>query len=102
MKCSLRHFPMIVFSAMTTACAVAAPIDPKNPPQGRFSDEWAEVYLAGGKVGYAHTTMNRDGDHITTGATFHMVLGRAEQPVKIGMTQHTSETLTGVPVTFGS
>ena len=93
---------MIVISAMTTASAAAAPIDPKNPPQGRFSDEWAEVYLAGGKVGYAHTTMNRDGDLITTGATFHMVLGRAEQPVKIGMTQHTSETLAGVPVTFGS
>ena len=102
MKRSLRRFPVIVISAMTTTWAVAAPIDPKNPPQGRFSDEWAEVYMAGGKVGYAHTTMNRDGDLITTGATFHMVLGRAEQPVKIGMTQHTSETLTGVPVTFGS
>ena len=102
MRCSLRHFPIIFVSAMTTACALAAPIDPKNPPQGRFSDEWAEVYMAGGKVGYAHTTMNRDGDLITTGATFHMVLGRAEQPVKIGMTQHTSETLAGVPVTFGS
>ena len=87
---------------MTTAYAVAAPIDPKNPPQGRFSDDWAEVYMAGGKVGYAHTTMNRDGDLITTGANFHMVLGRAEQPVKIGMTQHTSETLAGLPVTFGS
>jgi len=93
---------MIVVSAATTACAIAAPIDPKNPPQGRFSDEWAEVYMAGGKVGYAHTTMNRDGDQIISGATFHMVLGRAEQPVKIGMTQHTSETLAGVPVAFGS
>ncbi len=102
MKCSLRRFPMIVISAMATASAAAAPIDTKNPPQGRFSDEWTEVYLAGGKVGYAHTTMNRDGDLITTGVTSHMVLGRAEQPVKIGMTQHTSETLGGVPVTFGS
>ncbi len=66
---------------MTTVCAIAAPIDPKNPPQGRFSDDWAEVYMAGGKVGYAHTTMNREGDLIATGANFHMVLGRAEQTV---------------------
>lgn len=102
MKCSLRRFPMIVVSAMTTTCAVATPIDIKNPPQGRFSDEWAEIYMTSGKVGYAHTTMNRDGDLIITGATFHMVLGRAEQPVKIGMTQNTTETLAGVPVTFGS
>jgi transglutaminase-like putative cysteine protease len=87
---------------MTTVCAIAAPINPNNPPQGRFSDEWAEIYMTGGKVGYAHTTMNRDGELITTGSTFHMVLGRAEQPVKIGMVQNSTETLAGVPVTFGS
>jgi len=87
---------------MTTVCAIAAPINPNNPPQGRFSDEWAEIYMTGAKVGYAHTTMNRDGELITTGSTFHMVLGRAEQPVKIGMVQNSTETLAGVPVTFGS
>ncbi len=87
---------------MTPVCAIAAPINPNNPPQGRFSDEWAEIYMTGAKVGYAHTTMNRDGDLITTGSTFHMVLGRAEQPVKIGVVQNSTETLAGVPVTFGS
>jgi len=102
MKCSLRHFWLIFLSAMTSACAIAAPINPNNPPQGRFSDEWAEIYMTGAKVGYAHTTMNRDGEFITTGSTFHMVLGRAEQPVKIGMVQNSTETLAGVPVTFGS
>ncbi len=93
---------MIFLSAMTSTCAIAAPINPNNPPQGRFSDEWAEIYMTGGKIGYAHTTMNRDGELITTGSTFHMVLGRAEQPVKIGMVQHGTETLAGVPVTFGT
>jgi transglutaminase-like putative cysteine protease len=102
MKCSWQRFSVIFLSAMTTVCAIAAPINPNNPPQGRFSDEWAEIYMAGAKVGYAHTTMNRDGEIITTGSTFHMVLGRAEQPVKIGMVQHSTETLAGVPVTFGS
>jgi hypothetical protein len=93
---------MISVSAMTPVCAIAAPINPNNPPQGRFSDEWAEIYMTGAKVGYAHTTLNRDGDVITTGSTFHMVLGRAEKPVKIGMVQNSTETLAGVPITFGS
>jgi hypothetical protein len=31
-----------------------------------------------------------------------MVLGRAEKPVKIGMVQNSTETLAGVPITFGS
>jgi hypothetical protein len=82
--------------------ANGAPIDPKNPPQGRFSDEWAEIYFTGAKVGYAHTTMSREGDVIASAATFHLVMGRDEQPIKIGMTQHTTETLAGVPLTFGS
>ncbi len=83
------------------AC-LAGPVDPKNPPQGRFSDEWAEIHLAGRKVGYAHTTMGREGEVISTAANFHLVMGRDEQPIKIGMTQHTTETLAGIPLTFGS
>ncbi len=101
MKNGLRLVSIIVVSSVA-AYVLAAPIDPNNPPQGRFSDEWAEIYMAGGKIGYAHTTMNRDGENISTRATFHMVMGRAEQPVKIGMTQYTTENLAGVPVAFGS
>ncbi len=80
----------------------AAPINPHDPPQGRFSDEWSEVYLAGGKVGYGHSTMAREGDLIHTSTAFQMVMGRDEQPVKIGITQFTTETLAGVPLAFGS
>lgn len=101
-----RFYPSLLLLTATLVVApriaFAAPIDPKNPPQGRFSDEWMEIHMAGGKVGYAHTTMNRDGDLVTTGSTFHMVLGRAEQPVKIGMVQNSTETLAGVPIAFGS
>lgn len=102
MNCFLRRIAIVILSTTTSAAVIAAPIDPKNPPQGRFSDDWAEISMAGGKVGYAHATMNRVGDLITTASTFHMVLGRAEQPVKIAMVQHTTETLAGVPITFGS
>ncbi len=87
---------------LLSAPALGAPIDPKDPPQGRFSDEWAEIYLTGHKVGYAHTTMARAGDTISTSTDFHLVMGRDEQPIKIGMTQYTTETLAGAPLTFGS
>ena len=79
-----------------------APIDPHNPPQGRFSDDWMEIYMAGGKVGYGHSTMARDGDLISTAMQFHMKVGRVDQPVTIEVMQQTRETLAGVPVSFGS
>lgn len=77
-------------------------IDPKNPPQGRFSDEWMEIYLGDGKVGYGQSTMTREGDRIETHSTMHMKMGRAEAPVKIDVEQFTTETLDGAPITFGS
>jgi len=82
--------------------AFAAPLDPQNPPQGRFSDDWAELYMAGGKVGYAHTTMTREGEKITCASDFSMTLGRVDKPVKIEMNQTTTESLDGVPISFGS
>ncbi len=91
-----------VFLGSLAASASAGTVDPNNPPQGRFSDEWAEIYMAGGKVGYAHTTMARDGDHIHTTMTFHMALGRADQPVTMEMTQEVAETVAGLPVSFAS
>ncbi len=91
-----------VASTGLTVCAVAQPIDPKNPPEGRFSDEWAEIYLGGGKVGFAHSSFTRRGDRIQTELRFRMVLGRAEQPVKIDLRQESVETLAGVPISFAS
>ena len=68
MRRPYRHsFPVVAALFALPSAAVSAPINPNNPPQGRFSDEWAEIYMTGAKVGYAHTTMNRDGDLITTG-----------------------------------
>ena len=62
-----------------TVCAAAEPIDPKNPPEGRFSDEWMEIYMGGGKVGFAHSSLTRRGDRIQTEMRFRIALGRAEQ-----------------------
>jgi transglutaminase-like putative cysteine protease len=95
----------LILPLLVTIGASGAPvgrIDPKNPPHGRFSDEWAEVFMAGGKVGYLHATMNRNGDIIRTESVTRIKLGRLDSPVVIEMRQHAEETLGGVPIRFGS
>lgn len=79
-----------------------APINPKDPPQGRFSDDWMELHIGGSKAGFAHSTMSREGDRIRSELSFNLKLGRAEQPVAIAMTQGTIETVAGEPIEFWS
>lgn len=99
----LKKFLCCTLPFLTLPLALAAdpaPIDPHNPPQGRFSDEWAEIYMAGAKVGYVHSTMERDGDLIRSASTTFMQLGRDDQPVKITVTDSAVETLSGEPRSF--
>jgi len=76
--------------------------DFRNPPQGRFADDWLTIYMLGGKVGYGHTTMTRDGDTIATRTEMTMKLGRVDNPVTIEVSQSTTETVDGTPLTFAS
>ncbi|RME38355.1 MAG: hypothetical protein D6788_07625, partial [Planctomycetota bacterium] len=76
--------------------------DPLDPPQGLFSDDWAEIFMAGGKVGYLHSTMTREGDRIRTRTVTVIRLGRVDSPVQIRSEQRTTETVSGVPLTFAS
>ena len=94
-----RSLSVVFFSVPVT---LAAPINPDNPAQGRFSDEWSEIYFGGNKVGYAHSVMSRDGDLIQSQTSFHMRMGRDDQPVTINVTQSTTETVAGAPLAFGS
>lgn len=108
----MPRFRALPFTLMLAGLSVAVgpsnsggaigPIDVNNPPQGRFLDEWSEVHLAGGKVGYAHSTMTRKGDLIRTATTIKMRIGRVDQPISIETVQRTTETLAGVPVDFSS
>jgi Transglutaminase-like superfamily len=98
----LRCLTILIPLAVSISAATAGPIDPNNPPEGRFADEWLEIYMAGGKVGYAHSTMARNGDRISTSVMFHIRLGRADQPVTIETTQSTVETLNARPLSFSS
>ena len=93
----------IILLLLTPCVAPAAErIDPNNPAQGLFADEWMNVHFAGGKVGYAHSTMTRDGDVVRTATTFRMRIGRANQTVEIAIVQTTTETVAGLPLAFSS
>lgn len=92
---------MAVVAALA-APARSAPIDPHNPPAGRFSDDWMEIYLAGQKVGYAHSTMTREGNLVHSSTTTVMQLGRVEQPIKVTVSERAVETLDGKPKSFES
>lgn len=97
---SVRIASTLMWLVVSTAAVHAGPIDPKNPPQGRFLDDWAQVYMAGGKVGYAHSTMTREGDKITTDFSMMIRMGRAGQFIEIRSTNKTQESLDGVPIGF--
>jgi len=75
-------------------------IDVDDPPDGLFSDEWAEVYLQGGKIGYAHATMQRQGGRIHSAIEMHLKIVRANVTLAITTEQRTTETVAGEPLAF--
>ena len=95
-------FRSILALMLLAVFAHAEPIDAKNPPEGLFADDWAEIYMAGGKVGYMHSTMTREGDRIRTAAKMKLKIGRAAQNVAISTLQATTETVDGRPLAFAS
>jgi len=87
---------------LTAGVFAEKPIDPNDPPQGRFIDDWLEIYMGGGKVGYGHTAMTRDGDRIHTQTDMVLKIGRVDMRVTIEMKQYTIERVDGTPISFGS
>ena len=99
----------LVLSWLFALCSLAegaallpGPIDPHDPPEGRFADEWSEIYMGDSKVGYAHTAMSRADDRIETRTYMKMNLGRAGEPVSISLEQAATETLSGGPLQFST
>ena len=102
MKHRIVRFSLVVLLILTTALHADKPVDPNNPPQGRFVDDWLEIYMGGGKVGYGHSAMTREGDRIHTQTDMVMKMGRVDMRVTIEMKQYTTETVEGKPLSFGS
>lgn len=93
---------LIILSIAVCNLASADSFDPKNPPQGLFSDEWMEIYMGGKKIGYSHSTFTRENEIIHTSSMFKMLIGRVAQPVEINITQRTTENVDGTPITFNN
>ena len=98
----LRVVSFLLICLVCPPVTVAGPVDPNDPPEGRFSDQWVEIYMGGGKIGYGHSTMGRDGDLIHTGMTMYMRIGRVDQPIEMNLTRTATETVAGIPVSFNS
>ncbi len=102
----MNYFRMVVVWVLLSVggggVSAGARFDYRDPPQGRFADDWLEIYMLGGKVGFGHSTMTRDGDTIATKTDMTIKLGRVDNPITIEVSQFTTETVDGTPLTFGS
>jgi len=92
----------IISLCLLATSTSAKSINPHNPPDGRFADDWGVIYLAGQKVGYMHATMTRAGDNVLSDTTTVMRLGRVDQPIKIKLIEKATETIAGKPISFES
>jgi hypothetical protein len=97
---SFARRSLVGFVLFAAIPATAGTIDVRNPPHGLFSDEWAEIHMAGGKVGYAHTQMRRDGDRILSSVEMSFRMGRVDQPVRMRVIQGGTETVAGESLGF--
>src|SRR5438045_2620902 len=99
---SIFRFSFLLVAAMAACRAARAepPLDPKNPPQGTFIDEWFNVEMEGAKAGHAHSTVTRDADHITSRTEMKLKIKRGAAGIEIGVDQIQRELLDGTPVGF--
>ena len=93
-------FCLLVAAWLPPQVLLAGRIDPDDPPQGLFADEWLIVQLGGQKAGYAHTTMSREGDRVTTRTIMALSLARAGQSLEVTTMESTRETVSGRPLSF--
>ena len=97
------HLLILLVGAWLLPGAVFAErIDPDDPPQGLFADEWLIVLFDGQKAGYAHQTMSRQDDVVTTRMIMTFSLGRAGQAINISTMESSRETVAGKPLSFES
>ncbi len=74
--------------------------DVNDPPTGVIVDEWAEMYLDGGKIGYTRGTTSRDGDLILTVEETRLRIAREGAVIETSMLSETRERIDGTPVSI--
>ncbi len=75
-------------------------IDIGDPPQGLFYEEWQEIYLGEGKVGYSRDAFTRKGKRIFSHNLMSMRLSRGPIEVSLESEQKTVETVSGEAIFF--
>jgi transglutaminase-like putative cysteine protease len=93
---------LLAAAAWTPHPLLAGKIDPDDPPQGLFSDDWMVALLGGQKAGYVHTTMFREGDEITTRAISVLSIARGAVAMEVSTMESYIETVAGAPISFES
>ena len=85
-------------------CVVSAVGQTENayPPNGLFEDSWMEVRMFGAKVGYAHTTLEREGEVVLSRTHVVMKIKRASSEVTMEAMEESRETLDGRMLGFTS
>lgn len=74
--------------------------DIDNPPLGILSDDWAELFINGDKVGYAHTLMERSGGIITTREETFIKVGRGPSAIATTTASTVRERIDGTPLSI--
>ncbi|UCG15713.1 MAG: transglutaminase domain-containing protein [Phycisphaerales bacterium] len=75
-------------------------IDPDDPPERTFVDDWFIVRLADSDAGWAHITFRREGDRVISGITMRFTFARAGQNIQVDSTEGAVETVAGDPLSF--
>lgn len=92
---------LVLFSTVA-ATRADSPADPKNPPQGKFSDGWMAILLDGQKMGYAHSEQSRQAQEIHSAQTVYMSIRRAGAVLEVKMDTSSVESVAGEPLGFAS
>lgn len=75
-------------------------IDVDDPPQGILSEEWAEMFLDGEKIGYTRTLLERRGDVVVTVNESFLGMGRGEARIDTTTVTEIRERIDGTPLSL--
>lgn len=105
MPCKTQTLFFLLFACVLPSFAGLPPVqeyDYEDPPQGLFADEWLEMRLGDGKVGWSHTTYTRRGDEVRTVADSYMKIARGAIAIEMKTSESTVESVDGQPYSFKS
>ncbi|MCK4660406.1 MAG: transglutaminase domain-containing protein [Phycisphaerae bacterium] len=93
---------VVCMMLVSVPLGLAGGLDYRNPPQGKFVDEWAVIRMGGQKCGYNHTVMTRKGDMVKSSTLEVLRISRAGQSISVTQLMNSEETVDGQPRSFAA